>query len=372
MATLLTCYYRPKPGGLCKRLFRAIEALLASGHAVHYLAVVPFPIAHPQCHFHRFPWPASHTQGGLFWLLFALVAPWQLFWLGCRHRVTHLFAFHHVYALFMQPLRLLKRLPLTLFLRADTLENHVYKRQHPAIIRFDKVLEGLALAGVRLYGVSETLTQRVIARHARLHPVSAGTVLNDIPRMHRHAAPPPSLPLRLACVGVLEGRKNQALAIQCMSYIPDHLAHLYIFGSGPGESQLRKLVKALDVQDKVTFMGWVDGEEKIWNNVDLLVFPSRHEGIPNAIVEALAWGVPILASDIPEHREILPQSYLVPVDDVTAWSTSLQGLITTCPESLMQMRQKQQNTAARLCFYWEKEICQGILASILQPPTHAG
>jgi glycosyltransferase involved in cell wall biosynthesis len=173
----------------------------------------------------------------------------------------------------MQPLRLLKRLPLTLFLRADTLENHVYKRQHPAIIRFDKVLEGLALAGVRLYGVSETLTQRVIARHARLHPVSAGTVLNDIPRMHRHAAPPPSLPLRLACVGVLEGRKNQALAIQCMSYIPDHLAHLYIFGSGPGESQLRKLVKALDVQDKVTFMGWVDGEEKIWNNVDLLVFP---------------------------------------------------------------------------------------------------
>ena len=362
MAMLLTCYYRPKPGGLCKRLFRAIEALLADGHEVHYLAVVPFPITHPRCYFHRFPWPSSHTQGGLFWLLLALVAPWQLLWLGYRHRVTHLFAFHHVYAVFMQPLRLLKRLPLTLFLRADTLENHVYKRQHPAMIRFDKVLEGLALAGVRLYGVSETLTQRVVERHAMLRPARAGTVLNDMPRVPRHASPPPSLPLRLACVGVLEVRKNQALAIHCMSYLPDHLAHLYIFGSGPGESYLKKLMHELDVQDRVTFMGWVEHAEKIWKNVDLLVFPSYHEGLPNAILEALAWGVPVLASDIPEHREILPQSSLVPVDDVTAWNTSLQHLILACPERLLQMRQIQQNTATKLCFDWDKEICQRILS----------
>jgi glycosyltransferase involved in cell wall biosynthesis len=275
--------------------------------------------------------------------------------------VTHLFAFHHAYAVFMQPLRLLKRLPLTLFLRADTLENHVYKRQHPAIIKLDKMLEGLALAGVRLYGVSETLTQRVVARHTVLHPVSADTVRNDIPRVHRYASPPPSLPLRLACVGVLEVRKNQALAIQCMSSLPGHLAHLYVFGSGPGELQLRKLVNDFDVQDKVTFMGWVDGEENIWNNVDLLLFPSRHEGMSNALVEALAWGVPVLASDIPEHREILPRSCLVPVDDVTMWRQSLQRLIATCPESLLQMRQKQQNTAASLCFDWDQEICQCIL-----------
>jgi glycosyltransferase involved in cell wall biosynthesis len=278
--------------------------------------------------------------------------------------VTHLFAFHHVYAFFMQPLRLLKRLPLTLFLRADTLENYVYKRQHPAIIRFDKVLEGFALAGVRLYGVSETLTQRVVARHTVLHPVSADTVRNDIPRVHRHASPPPSLPLRLACVGVLEVRKNQALAIQCMSYIPNHLAHLYVFGSGPGESQLRKLVNDFDVQDKVTFMGWVNGEENIWSNVDLLLFPSRHEGIPNAILEALAWGVPILASDIPEHREILPQSCLLPVDDVTAWRKALQRLIVICPKSLMQMRQIQHHAALKLCFDWDREICQSILAHV--------
>src|SRR5215467_11075094 len=63
MATILTCYYRPKPGGLCKRFFRATESLLSRGHEVHYLAVVAFPISHPHCHFHRFPWPQGKTEG---------------------------------------------------------------------------------------------------------------------------------------------------------------------------------------------------------------------------------------------------------------------------------------------------------------------
>ena len=72
MATILTCYYRPKPGGLCKRLFRAIESLLSSGHEVHYLAVVAFPISHPHCHFHQFPWPEAKTHGMIFGLCFIL------------------------------------------------------------------------------------------------------------------------------------------------------------------------------------------------------------------------------------------------------------------------------------------------------------
>src|SRR5262249_31778124 len=134
MATILTCYYRPKPGGLCKMLFRAIEALLSSGHEVHYLAVVPFPILHPHCHFHRLPWPEDKTEGLIFWFMFHLIALFQLLFLGLRYRVTHLFAFAHSYAFLLQPLRLLKRIPLTVFLHADTLENHRYKHRSPFVV----------------------------------------------------------------------------------------------------------------------------------------------------------------------------------------------------------------------------------------------
>ncbi len=107
MATVLTCYYRPKPGGLCKRLFRAIEALLADGHSVHYLAVQPFPIDHPRCRFHRFPWPGGATEGLAFWVALHLFAPFWLLVIGLRQGVTHAFAFGHTYALLMQPLRVL-------------------------------------------------------------------------------------------------------------------------------------------------------------------------------------------------------------------------------------------------------------------------
>src|SRR5438093_1345770 len=78
MATILTCYYRPTPGGLCKRLFRAIESLLSSGHEVHYLAVVAFPISHPHCHFHQFPWPEAKTHGMIFWFMLLASAFFRL------------------------------------------------------------------------------------------------------------------------------------------------------------------------------------------------------------------------------------------------------------------------------------------------------
>ena len=123
-ARILTSYYRPKPGGLCKRLFRAIEGLLAEGHEVHYLSVVPFPIDHANCHWHRFPWPPDHTEGLLFWLAFHLLAPVALLHLALRHRVTHTFAFATTYALCLQPARVVARIPLAIFLRADALENH--------------------------------------------------------------------------------------------------------------------------------------------------------------------------------------------------------------------------------------------------------
>ena len=124
---VLTSYYRPKPGGFCKRLFRGIAALLDGGCEVHYLAVVKFPIEHPHCFFHRFPWPAGRTDGWLFWGVFHLLAPPALLYLGVRHRITHAFAFGPNYALFLQPLRWIKRIPLSLFLRADTIENHRIK-----------------------------------------------------------------------------------------------------------------------------------------------------------------------------------------------------------------------------------------------------
>lgn len=363
MATILTCYYRPKPGGLCKRLFRAIESLLSSDHEVHYLAVVSFPISHPHCHFHRFPWPENKTDGIIFWCMFHLIAPCQLLFLGLRYRVTHVFAFGHSYALLLQPLHLLKRIPLTLFLRGDTLANHHYKQRSPCVVKLDGIIEGLAIAGVRLYGVSRCLTTRVLARHTLLSPHIAGTLPNDMPalRPRQHGQTTPSLPLRLACVGVLEEGKNQSFILRCMAHINGSLAHLYLFGLGADAEHLKNLVKELRIEDRVTFMGWIDEADTIWEKVDLLLFPSLHEGAPNAILEALAYDVPVLASDIPEHREILPECNLLSTNDVMIWVEALKTILANIPRSLEKLCEEQYKVFPKFCFDWEDEIQRRIL-----------
>jgi N-acetylgalactosamine-N,N'-diacetylbacillosaminyl-diphospho-undecaprenol 4-alpha-N-acetylgalactosaminyltransferase len=83
--------------------------------------------------------------------------------------------------------------------------------------------------------------------------------------------------------------------IRCMAHIDSCLAHLYLYGIGPEENSLQKLVEALGVQKRVTFMGWGNAVHMIWENIDLLLFPSLHEGAPNAILEALAYDVPVCA-----------------------------------------------------------------------------
>ena len=157
MANILTCYYRPKPGGLCKRLFRAINALLSEGHNVHYLALTSFPIDHPNCNFHKFPWPAKKSEGFLFWSIFHLIAPIILIFIGYKHHISHIFTFANTYSLVMQPLRIMKQIPSVLFLRADSIKNHELKQRPQWLLKLELYFEGLAIANIRLYGVSDSL-----------------------------------------------------------------------------------------------------------------------------------------------------------------------------------------------------------------------
>ncbi|MCU0934754.1 MAG: glycosyltransferase family 4 protein [Gammaproteobacteria bacterium] len=369
-ARILTSYYRPKPGGLCKRLFRAIEALLARGHVVHYLAVEPFPIDHPGCRFHRFPWPRSRADGPLFWAAFCLVAPWLLLVLGWRHRVTHLFAFTPTYALCLQPLRVTRQAPLALFLRADEVDNHRLAGKPAWIARVQAVAEGLALRGARVFAVSGDLARRMVARHPRCRAVSVSVLRNDIPA----AAPPPArglvaAPARLAAVGVIEPRKNPRVLVESLAALPEGLATLDFFGAGPSEPDLCRLVRDLGVADRVRFRGWVESS-RIWGDIDLLLMPSRHEGAPNAALEAIAHDVPFLASRIPEHEEIFPAASLVDGESPQLWANRIEDLLRDPATNLSHLREQVAAHTDALRFDWDEAVCGAILASA-EPPARS-
>ena len=80
---------------------------------------------------------------------------------------------------------------------------------------------------------------------------------------------------------------------------------LALIGHGPEEPRLRGLARDLGLERRVTFAGEVPGAATLFHAFDVFVSASRKEGLPLAVLEAMALGLPVVASDIPAHREVL-------------------------------------------------------------------
>lgn len=110
----------------------------------------------------------------------------------------------------------------------------------------------------------------------------------------------------LLTVGRLVPQKGQIDLILAMPSIlrrvPD--AVLLIAGEGPLRDELRAQVGALELGDRVRLLGARGDVPALLQIADLFLFPSRYEGLSVALVEALSNGLPVVASDIPQNREV--------------------------------------------------------------------
>jgi teichuronic acid biosynthesis glycosyltransferase TuaC len=102
----------------------------------------------------------------------------------------------------------------------------------------------------------------------------------------------------LMSVGHLEPRKGHELVIQALPALPD--VHLNIAGSGPDRKKLEDLAHTLKVQDRVRFLGPLpQAELKRWyGGADALVLASSREGWANVLLESMACGTPVVASNV--------------------------------------------------------------------------
>lgn len=78
-------------------------------------------------------------------------------------------------------------------------------------------------------------------------------------------------------------------------------------GSAFTDNYVKELRALADISDNIIFTGWVDGKnlDALFANAKLLVHPSENEGLPLTVLTAMAASVPVLASDIAEHRELI-------------------------------------------------------------------
>ena len=124
--------------------------------------------------------------------------------------------------------------------------------------------------------------------------------------------PEPAEPLRLACVGRLDPKaKGQDLVIEVLASDKWRSRGVLVslFGLGPCSENLRRLVTLRRLESSFTFTGHVGG---IWRTHHALLLPSRYEGLPLALVEAMLCGRIGIVTDIAGNTEVLE-------DDVTGF-----------------------------------------------------
>lgn len=109
----------------------------------------------------------------------------------------------------------------------------------------------------------------------------------------------------LATVGALIPLKGQALVLEALSHLPD--VTLLLAGEGPDRNKLGVMVQQLGLADRVRILGDLPTEQvaQLLAAADVMVLPSRSEGLANVWVEALASGTPIVISDVGGAREVV-------------------------------------------------------------------
>jgi glycosyltransferase involved in cell wall biosynthesis len=92
--------------------------------------------------------------------------------------------------------------------------------------------------------------------------------------------------------------KGFDLLLTALASIRDRFPHadLAIAGKGPEEPSLRMLARELGLERAVLFAGYVERPAALFSGATLFVLPSRHEGVPNALLEAAATGLPLVST----------------------------------------------------------------------------
>ncbi len=106
-------------------------------------------------------------------------------------------------------------------------------------------------------------------------------------------------------VGELSKRKNHKLVLQALCNLKDKNICYIICGQGALENKLKEFVLNHGLEKKVQFLGYRSDVLELYKSADLFAFPSLQEGLPVALMEAMASGVPCIASNIRGNRDLL-------------------------------------------------------------------
>lgn len=138
--------------------------------------------------------------------------------------------------------------------------------------------------------------------------------------------------ITLGYIGQLIPHKRPELFIQIVKAIHQKRPHIQAIIAGDGASRLslEHLVQVMELQNVVTFLGYVMDTKEVYNQIDIFILTSAQEPFGRVLIEAMANGIPVVASNVGGVSEVVQHNvtgYLVPDNDLDAFVQAVTTLI---------------------------------------------
>jgi glycosyltransferase involved in cell wall biosynthesis len=170
-------------------------------------------------------------------------------------------------------------------------------------------------------------TSREIETLVGLPDGSVRTIHNGVPDQARPAAIE-RRPQLVGTIGRLEPQKGVDVLIRALADVEG--ATLLVVGDGSERGRLEELAGSVGVAERVEWKGWSDDPRSHLATLDVFVLPSRNEGFPLAVLEALLAGTAVVASDVGSVADAVREGetgLLVPPEDPAALAAAIRNLL---------------------------------------------
>lgn len=335
MMKIMTAMYTLRKGGAYDRFLMMLDAFLERDCEIHCLSLTPIKIEHSSFHNHVIYFPFKKMDGLIPKLVVLFIFPPWAIWIAWRKKIDLIIAFGSLYA-FLQTFAkcFLKKTMVTLIRGRSSFGLEIQNSSKWALY-LNKLIENMGLHFSDRVITNNTAIQEEILQHLGRRNIDVQVLYNNIPPMNmvepegisktKEKYGIPENAKVLVTAGILNRGKNIEMLIACLSKMEVKDVYVLIVGEGSTKvdfrykGYLKELAQKLGIGEKVVFTGWVEKEElwKIYLASDLFILPSLSEGMPNAMLEALAFNLPCMGSNIPGIRDILQYEELMfhPSDD---------------------------------------------------------
>jgi len=218
----------------------------------------------------------------------------------------------------------------------------------------------------------------VQTRHAldyfpRFLRAKGAVIPNWVDPPQARACPEPHRRLRVVTLGRLHPVKGHDLLIEAFAQIAAAFPgwDLRIHGEGSGREALQARIHSLGLDDRIIIGENLLDVGSCLGNADLFVLPSRVEGFPNALAEAMAWGLPVISFDCASGPSELIRhevdGLLVPPEDIPALAQAM-GRLMADPEERARLGAHATDVLTRFSSARVLELWENAIQSAYQSP----